>query len=1209
MKILSLMVVVMVSLTAVSYAATKTWDAGHATEVNWYANSNWDPDAAPVDDDSLVFAGTTKLSNNAYPDGLDVASLTFDNTAGAFVINNTHSVTLDLEGNITNDSSNVQTINCNIRLQGGNRTIETASGDITIGGVISNDGTARQLTKMGTGTLRLSAANSYNGTTVIGDHNTSTPGGVLEVQNDDALGAGSMNFNHGGTLELGVDGLTISTPLNWYNWGAATTRSVKLDLDGSNSGTMSGQITLRSGGSNQNVFEVGTNDTLTVSGRLYNWDDATKSSLTKTGAGTLVLSSSTAANYQSGTIINGGTLQLGDGGANGILPTHANSYISIADGATFSINQSDTVTQGTDFDADAITGAGNFVQAGSGKTTLNVINTYTGTTTVAGGTLELQKPNYNQWYASGALHINNGSTLQLSSASAHAFFFGNKSWFFDSNGGGTIEMVGDNINVYFQNDNTLTTAGGAENIITNRSINTFNGINAGTTTFDVADGTGDRDLTVASAITGEGAILKSGAGTLSFPGANSYSGATTIDAGWLELGVGGTAGSLSSSSTITNNGRLVVIRSDTVTQGTDFSGDPIVGSGFVMQGESSGRLVLNAANTYSGGTRFGRFPAAWGGQISTLEGGTIEVLDNSAIGTGGVTFEKGGTLELGVSGLSLVNSFFAGNWSSSPHTIRLDEDGLATGTLSGNVQIHDGTGSGFQVDVGTDDALTMSGKFYRTAGGGAGITKVGAGTLTLTGDSANPPGGDNLVGHIKVNAGTVQLGDGGSAGTTASARQIQVSAGATFAVNQSDTVTQGTDFSSSAISGDGGFTQAGSGKTVLNVANTYTGNTTISAGTLALSGSGTLGGGTYAGDISNSGTFKYNSPEDQELSGTISGSGTLNMVHNTSTLTLSGVGNTIGALNAAGGTLVLAGNSTTTVSGNIKVANSSVDDGGSGTLTVQDSASLTAEGGFSVGQENSVDGTVSQSGGTVTLNGSATIAVWSNLSGTYTMSDGTLNVTNSFLTLGWDGQGYLNVNGGTANLEGIRYGYGNNGARSGTLTLGGGTVNIGATGMYKEVGTINLNSGTLGALAGWSSTMDMTLGGSVDIDTTGGDIALSGDLSGSGTFTKIGSGTLTLSGANTYSGDTTVNAGVLRLASGGSLNTATTVRIASSAKMELDAGINQTVYRLYLGGALQASGTWGATGSGATNIDDTRFAGTGILAVTDGTSGSLFRFK
>jgi len=1050
----------------------------------------------------------------------------------------------------------------------------------------------------------LTEANSYNGGTTIG---SATDGGTIEIRNSSALSSGTVTFSKGGTLALGVDGLSVGNDISWMNWGGSEPRQITLDVAGSNSGTLTGNFEIRNSG--ENVFEVGADDTLTLSGNLKNTHTShIESGIRKSGDGTLVLTGGNT--YRGPTRVLAGTAELGDGGTAGTLNTTANNDIIISAGATFAVNQSDTVTQGTDFSSELISGGGNFVQAGPGKTTLNVINTYTGTTTVAGGTLELQKPNYNQWYASGALHINNGSTLQLSSASAHAFFFGNRNFYFDSNGGGTIEMFGDNINLYFQNDNTVTTAGGDENIITNRTINTWADAYAGTTTFDVADGSGDRDLTVASGITGEGSVLKTGAGTLSFPGANSYSGATTIDAGWLELGVGGTAGSLSSSSTITNNGRLVVIRSDTVTQGTDFSGDPIVGSGFVMQGESSGRLVLNAANTYSGGTRFGRNPGAWGGQISTLEGGTIEVLDSSAIGTGEVTFEKGGTLELGVSGLSLANSFFAANWSATPNTIRLDEDGAATGTLSGNVKIHDDTGSGFQVDVGTDDTLTMSGKFYRTAGGGAGITKVGAGTLALTGDSANPPGGDNLVGHIKVNAGTVQLGDGGSAGTTASARQIQVSAGATFAVNQSDTVTQGTDFSSSAISGDGGFTQAGSGKTVLNVANTYAGDTTISAGTLALSGSGTLGSGSYAGDISNSGTFKYNSSADQELSGTISGSGTVNMVHDTSTLTLSGVGNTMTDLNAAGGTLVLAESSTTTVSGNMRVANSSVTDGGSGALTLQDNAVLTVAGSFGVGQENSKNGTVNQSGGTANLNGgSVLIGFWSNLSGTYTMTDGTLNVTNTDLTLGWDGQGYLNVNGGTANLQGIRYGYGNNGARAGTLTLGGGTLNIGSGGMYQEInGSINLNSGTLGSSAGWSSGMDMTLGGSVDIDTTGGDIALSGALTGGGTFAKVGTGTLTLSGANTYDGDTTISGGVLKLATGGSLNTATIVRINGSGKMELD--VNQTVAALWIDGVQQYRTTWGSTSSSALQKNDTYFAGTGILTVTSGVAPpTLFRFR
>jgi fibronectin-binding autotransporter adhesin len=827
--------------------------------------------------------------------------------------------------------------------------------------------------------------------------------------------------------------------------------------------------------------------------------------------------------------------------------------------------------------------------------------------------------------------------------------------------------------------------------------------------------------------------------------------------------------------------RTIDTASGDITIGGVISQD-VGGRQLIVDGD--GTLTLSAANTYSGTTRMGENGVS--GDSATR---TIRVEHDNALGTGGLAFERSGVLELGADGLNVSTFLGVYNWSGGTRKIRLDEPGSISAALSGNVWNQRTSVGTFVVEVETNDTLTMSGYFYKTGGGGGGgLTKTGDGTLVLTGDSASPGSGDPEHGPTRIQVGTLQLGDGGAAGTLNTSENLSISAGATFAVKQSDTVTQGTDFTAAAISGDGGFTQAGSGKTVLNVANTYAGNTTISAGTLALSGAGTLGSGSYAGDISNSGTFKYNSPEDQELSGTISGSGTLNMVHNTSTLTLSGTGNTIGALNAAGGNLVLSGSSDTTVSDRIYVANSGVEDGGSGTLTVQDSAVLSVEDLFLVGNETGKNGTVNQTGGAVNLTGAGAndirIGHWPSLTATYTLSSGTLNALNTRFILGWDGTGILNVDGGTANLKGLACGVGNNGARAGTVTLGGGTLNIGSDGMYQEInGTINLNSGTLGALAGWSSTMAMTLGGSVDIDTTGGDIALSGALTGTGGFAKEGSGTLTLSnagntyngattvdagtltlnsteswnggtipssaitvnsggtlevanasnlhddqaitvnggtlnisigsadhgenyvndltlnsgallsgnaprvgylvdptwtvggtsastisaqlqlvndvdvsgvrqftldvgdatsdanvdltitgaiadyathrgedlvkagagtlklsGANTYSGDTIINAGVLRLASGGSLNTATTVRLASSAKMELDSGINQTVYELYFDGVRQVQGTWGATGSGAGSIDDTRFAGTGILTVTKG-SATLFRFK
>ena len=119
------------------------------------------------------------------------------------------------------------------------------------------------------------------------------------------------------------------------------------------------------------------------------------------------------------------------------------------------------------------------------------------------------------------------------------------------------------------------------------------------------------------------------------------------------------------------------------------------------------------------------------------------------------------------------------------------------------------------------------------------------------------------------------------------------------------------------------------------------------------------------------------------------------------------------------------------------------------------------------------------------------------------------------------------------------------------------------------------------------------------------DQTLNGIISGTGAVEKDNTSTLTLTGANSYTGDTTVSGGTLRLT--GSLSESTTVWIASPGKMQLD--VDQTVTKLYLEGVLQSAGTWGATGSGAANINDTYFDGTGILTVGSGPGGTLFKFR
>ena len=71
-----------------------------------------------------------------------------------------------LQGDITNDSTNLQTLNFPFQLNA-DVTANAAAGDITIGGVISEDGTARSLIKSGSNTLSLTGANTYTGTTDI----------------------------------------------------------------------------------------------------------------------------------------------------------------------------------------------------------------------------------------------------------------------------------------------------------------------------------------------------------------------------------------------------------------------------------------------------------------------------------------------------------------------------------------------------------------------------------------------------------------------------------------------------------------------------------------------------------------------------------------------------------------------------------------------------------------------------------------------------------------------------------------------------------------------------------------------------------------------------------------------------------------------------------------------------------------------------------
>ena len=177
--------------------------------------------------------------------------------------------------------------------------------------------------------------------------------------------------------------------------------------------------------------------------------------------------------------------------------------------------------------------------------------------------------------------------------------------------------------------------------------------------------------------------------------------------------------------------------------------------------------------------------------------------------------------------------------------------------MTNTIDMREG-GNLFVIDVGDSDTLTVSGSVNTGAGGGAGITKTGTGTLILTNSS------HTVSGAFKIQEGTLQVGNGGTTGAlnTGANSDIVNSAGATLAINQSDTVTQGTEFNSDPITGDGSFEQNGTGTTILNVANTYAGTTTVNAGVLQMGNNSALGSGGLVTTVNSGAALNLNGADN-----------------------------------------------------------------------------------------------------------------------------------------------------------------------------------------------------------------------------------------------------------------------------------------------------------------------------------------------------------
>ena len=361
-------------------AANVIWTGGQGgTRALWSLKNNWSGggNTGPIGGDNLVFTGNNKLANtNDLAAGTSFAGILFDASAGAFVLSGN---AITLTGSVTNQSTNLQTLNLAITL-GNPITFEANSADLVLGGVVSgNNG----LVKSGDHDLFLTAANTYSGGTIVNR-------GTLALGGSGTLGAtnGALSIV-AGMVNLG--GLTRTNGVLTLNTGTLTNGTLEATAFFlTNAGTVAAVLA-----------GIGT--------------------VTKSGSGTTVLSGANI--HTGGTILNSGTLALGASEALGagsatfasnatilaLTNLKITNHVVIAAGAAGTFQVSPALTQ---TNTGVISGLGSLVKAGAGTLQLTAANTYSGGTVIQAGTLVLNRGgNGNGGTISGTIAIHGGTLL------------------------------------------------------------------------------------------------------------------------------------------------------------------------------------------------------------------------------------------------------------------------------------------------------------------------------------------------------------------------------------------------------------------------------------------------------------------------------------------------------------------------------------------------------------------------------------------------------------------------------------------------------------------------------------------------------------------------------------------------------------------------------------------------------------------------------
>ncbi|WP_250633919.1 autotransporter-associated beta strand repeat-containing protein [Pinirhizobacter soli] len=594
-------------------------------------------------------------------------------------------------------------------------------------------------------------------------------------------------------------------------------------------------------------------------------------SLQVQSGGTLTFSSSTTSNGQtgnytvgSGLILDSGSTLVGASSASTTLWTIM-SPVTLASTGSVTINMVSgggaSASQGLSFgsalsgganinlniDANGATGivVKNFrVLSANNAFTGNWVVTSTNATASRLGWLSALAPNA---LGTGTVTLTN-SALRNAVAdglnSLSGVSVGNLSLIYAAfnwtNPNASVDLTASNASLQLLNANTAVSIGNLSGV----AGSTVTGAGAGNSlTVNITDNIQFAG-TLANSGSGTLALAKTGPATWTLTGTNTYTGGTRIDGGTLQIGAGGTLGSLAGN--VVDNGSLAFNRSDALT----FAGS-ISGSGGVSQ-LGTGTTTFTANQTYTGGTLISA------GTLQLGNGGTSGSLVGNVVNNGALSINRSDTVTLPgvISGSGRLVNAGAG-------TTILAADNTYTGgtTISaGTLQLGNGSASGSVVGNIVDNGnlvfdragtLTLAGLI---SGSGA-VEQRGVGTTVFTADHT-------YTGGTTISGGTLQLGDGGTTGSVAG----NIVDNGTLAVNHSNDI-----FFLTPITGSGALVQRGAGRTVLSAANTYTGGTTINAGTLQVGNGFTSG--SIVGDVVDNGMLTFNRSNTLTFDGTISGMG------------------------------------------------------------------------------------------------------------------------------------------------------------------------------------------------------------------------------------------------------------------------------------------------------------------------------------------------